>query len=94
MEISFDPIKRSQTLAQRGLDFVDAPKLFSGQTYTVEDTRFDYPERRFQTYGLLDGRLVMLVWSEADEGRRIISMRKCNEREQAKFEAGLQRSLD
>ncbi|KQT31988.1 hypothetical protein ASG29_08990 [Sphingomonas sp. Leaf412] len=85
MEISFDPEKREKTLRERGLDFADAGRLFAGLTYTRPDERFDYPEPRFQTYGLLDERLVMVVWSDAMRGRRIISMRKCNEREQAWF---------
>lgn len=85
MEISFDPAKRAATLAHRGLDFADAPRLFAGLTYTRPDDRFAYPEPRFQTYGLLDERLVMVVWAETGDGRRIISMRKCNEREQHRF---------
>lgn len=85
MEISFDPVKRIATLTRRGLDFADAGKVFAGLTYTRPDERFDYPEPRFQSYGLLDERLVTVVWVEVDGGRRIISMRKCNEREQAEF---------
>lgn len=85
MEISFDPAKRQKTLTERGLDFADAPRLFAGLTYTQPDDRFDYAEARFQTFGLLDERLVMVVWAETETGRRIISMRKCNEREQGWF---------
>ncbi len=85
MEISFDPAKREATLRERGLDFADAPRLFAGVTLTRPDERFEYPEERFQTFGLLDERLVMVVWAEAAAGRRIISMRKCNDREQHWF---------
>jgi uncharacterized DUF497 family protein len=58
-------------------------------TLTLPDIRRDYGEDRFQTYGLLDGRLVMVVWTERGEDRHVMSMRKCNEREQAKFKARL-----
>ena len=85
MEISFDPAKREKTLIERGLDFADAGKIFAGPTLTLVDDRLDYPEPRHQTYGLLAERLVMLVWTETENGRRIISMRKTNEREQARF---------
>ena len=37
-----------------GLDFVDAPRVFDGPTYTYEDDRFDYSEQRFVTLGILD----------------------------------------
>ncbi|MCW2380995.1 MULTISPECIES: BrnT family toxin [unclassified Sphingobium] len=85
MKISFDPAKRDKTLAERGLDFADAGQVFAGPTFTLPDLRQDYGEDRFQTYGLLDDRLVMLVWTQRGEGRHVISMRKCNEREQNRF---------
>lgn len=85
VEISFDPIKRVITLADRGLDFADAIKVFDGPVFEFEDDRFTYPERRIITYGLLDERLVAVIWTETAAGRRVISMRKANEREQDKY---------
>ena len=84
MRISFDPVKRAATLADRGLDFADASVVFAGATLTILDDRFEYGEPRFQTYGLLNGRLVMVVWTPRDAVRHIMSMRKCNDREKAK----------
>jgi uncharacterized DUF497 family protein len=85
MAISFDPTKRDETLKERGLDFADAESVFAGLTLTLPDLRQDYGEDRFQTYGLIEGRLVMVVWTQRGEDRHVMSMRKCNEREQAKF---------
>jgi len=84
MKISYDAAKRLKTLHQRGLDFADAEKVFGGRTFTTIDDRFDYGERRLRTFGLLDGRLVVVVWTPRDGTRHVISMRKCNEREKAK----------
>lgn len=92
MKISYDPEKRNATLEHRGLDFEDAAKVFAGDAFTVEDDRFDYSEVRFQTYGLLADRLVMIVWTSRGDARHIISMRKCNDREKRKFEERLGRS--
>ena len=92
MQITYDPAKRDRTLAERRLDFADAAAVFAGITLTLADTRQDYGEHRWQTYGLLDGRLVMLVWTERGQDRHVISMRKCNEREQAEFGEQLGRS--
>jgi uncharacterized DUF497 family protein len=39
MEITFDPEKRDRTLAERGLDFADAGRLFAGQVLTRPDDR-------------------------------------------------------
>ena len=85
MEIIFDPVKRALTLADRGLDFADAARVFEGPVFEFEDDRFDHPEPRVLTYGLLDDRLVAVVWTEAAAGRRVISMRKANDREYAKY---------
>ncbi len=85
MKISYDPAKRAKTLQERGVDFDDVGQVFAGLHMTQEDMRFAYAERRFQTYGLLGDRLVVVVWSETDDGRRVISMRKCNDREQARY---------
>ena len=91
MKVTFDPAKRAATLADRGLDFADAVRLFDGSELTVEDTRFDYPEPRFQTYGWLDDRLVMIAWLPDGEARRVISMRKCNDREQRRLAGAMGR---
>ena len=85
MEISYDDAKRRLTLYERGLDFADAGKLFDGVSFNQPDDRFEYPEPRTQTFGLIDGRLVMMVWTPTPDGIRVISMRKCNEREQRAY---------
>jgi uncharacterized DUF497 family protein len=85
MKITFDPAKRAATLVERGLDFADAEQVFLAKTYTVEDDRFDYGEIRFQTFGVLDGRMVIIVWTPRGADRHVISMRKCNDREKAKI---------
>ena len=85
MRITFDPAKRAKTLEDRGLDFAEAADVFAGENYSVKDLRFDYPERRIQTIGFLAGRMVMVVWTPHGEERHVISMRKCNAREQTKY---------
>ena len=82
MQIIFDFAKRDRTLSERGLDFADAALIFTGRHFTIEDDRQDYGESRFVTVGLLTGRMIILVWTPRGAARRIISMRKANEREQ------------
>ena len=89
IKIEFDADKREKTLVERGLDFARASEVFSGVTVTAEDARFDYGELRFATIGVLDGRMVVMVWTPRGESRRIISMRKANEREIEKFAQAL-----
>ncbi|ELT9129660.1 BrnT family toxin [Salmonella enterica] len=49
-----------------------------------------YGEIRYITAGTLDGRVVVLVWTPRDNARRIISMRKANEREKTRFKKYLE----
>lgn len=58
-----------------------AAEIFGGATLTVEDDREDYGETRLITIGFLDSRMVVMVWTQRGAGRRIISLRKANERE-------------
>jgi len=85
VEISFDEAKRLLTLQHRSLDFAEAGKIFDGTEFTWEDDRQDYGESRFNTFGSLEGRLVAVTWTIRDGTRRIISMRKANDREQARY---------
>jgi uncharacterized DUF497 family protein len=90
MRVTFDRAKRDETLRERGIDFRDAKHVFAGRTLDLVDRRFDYGEVRMWTVGYLNGRMVMVVWTQRGSARRIISMRKCNAKEQAKFRVQLQ----
>ena len=85
MNIEFDDSKRDKTMLERGLGFALAKVVFAGVHFTAQDTRSDYEEDRFITIGWLDARLVVLVWTPRGEARRIISMRKANDREKALY---------
>jgi len=83
MQYEFDGLKRDRTLLERGLDFAHAEQLFAGVHFTSQDLRMDYAEDRFITVGFLQAELVVMVRTPRGELRRIISMRRANEREKA-----------
>lgn len=85
MKIEYDPAKRDATYGARGLDMARAGKVFAGAHITFPDIRFDYGEDRFLTFGLLDGRMIVLAWTPRREATRIISMRKANDREEKRY---------
>jgi uncharacterized protein len=82
VKVTFDLAKRGLTLRHRGLDFARAAEIFAGRTATTVDNRRDYGETRVITAGLLDGRLVVMVWTQRGEARHIISMRHCHAKEE------------
>jgi uncharacterized protein len=93
MKITFDPAKRAWTLAHRWLDFaVDAEKVFSGDTMTMTDDRFDYGEVREISAGFLGDRMVVVVWTRRGASRHIISMRYCHDKEEKRWRKILRQS--
>jgi len=82
MKFTWDEQKRKKTLSDRGLDFADAHKVFSGPVFTFEDERFDYGETRLVSIGLLDDQVVVIVHTETAKEIRVISMRKGTANEQ------------
>jgi uncharacterized protein len=85
MRITFDPSKREKALAERGLDFADAALIFEGVTLEIEDIRKEYGEKRIICYGMLAGRMVVVGYTPRGADRHVFSMRKANEREQARI---------
>jgi hypothetical protein len=85
LTITFNPVKRAATLAERGLDFADAEQVFAGDHATWVDDRFDYGEVRQITAGHLDGRMVVPVWTTRAANRHVISMSFCHVKEVRKI---------
>jgi uncharacterized protein len=86
MRLTWDENKRQMTRELRGLDFAEVGSTFQGIHITDHDTRFEYGEDRFITTGYLKQRLCVVVWTPRQECRHIISLRKANDREKARFE--------
>ena len=90
VEFTWSETKRAANLAAHGLDFVDAINVFAGLTYTLEDDRFEYGERRFITLGLLATAPVAIVHTEYEHEIRIISFRQATRREAQAYFAQVQ----
>ncbi|MBK7613023.1 MAG: BrnT family toxin [Vitreoscilla sp.] len=85
MKITFDPTKRADALAMRGLDFEDAAVVFAGPTFETQDLRKDYGEQRIICFGMLGERMVVVGYTPRGANRHVFSMRKANDREQARI---------
>ena len=90
MEISYDPAKNEHNLSIRGLSF-DRVVEFEFETAVFAiDARHNYGEIRHRAPGLLDGRVHALVFVETQNGIRVISFRKANNREVNRYEEATQ----
>ena len=85
VRITYDPAKREWTLRERKLDFAWAGEVFAGETIDIPDLRRDYGEPRINSVGYLRGRMVVICWTPRGNARHVISMRKTNAREKARY---------
>jgi uncharacterized DUF497 family protein len=85
VNLTYDIAKRGHTLAACGLDFEDARLVFQGPHFEVEDQRRDYGEIRMICFGYLDDRMVVVGYTPRGADRHVFSMRKANDREQARI---------
>jgi len=86
MDITYDAAKNDKNIADRGLSFELVHGFDWNTALVVEDTRNDYSEARFQALGKIEGRLHMVVFTLRGDSLRIISLRKANAREVARYE--------
>ena len=89
MKVEWDEAKNQVNRRKHGLDFADAPLVFAGRTLTFEDLRRPYGEPRYLTAGTLAERVVIIAHTHRGEVTRIISMRKANARERARYQERL-----
>jgi uncharacterized DUF497 family protein len=73
--ITYDEAKRRSNLARHGIDLADCGLVFDAPIFTEEDDRLPYGELRLKSLGLLDARVVVLIWTEREDGPRLISCR-------------------
>ncbi len=87
MKFEWDEAKNTMNIEKHGIDFNDVCELFHGDRITIPDTRMDYGEDRFITFGHLAGRLVVVIYTQRPPRNiRIISVRKANDREKERFD--------
>ena len=86
--MSFDTAKRAINLQRHQIDLADCESVFDEPTLTREDASENYGEQRLVSLALLNGKVVVLVWTDRDDGPRLISCREAEKYEkQAYFRA-------
>jgi uncharacterized protein len=91
MQIAFDPAKNAANIAKHGLSLAQANGLDWTTLQVKPDLRHDYGELRQIGLAIADTqtgqRLFCVVFVDRDEVRRIISLRKANDREVGSYAA-------
>ncbi len=86
MSISYDPNKNQSNIKKHGLDFERVSDLDWDKAWIYEDERNEYKEQRYIAYSTLDRRLHFVCFTETEDGIRVISFRKANDREVKRYE--------
>ncbi len=87
MLFEWDGQKNATNLRKHGLSFEEARHIFTGPVLTRVDNRQDYGERREISIGRLSpGIALVVVHTERDGIRRLISARRANERERSIYD--------
>lgn len=74
MRYEWDSAKSERNERERGLGFELAPRLFEGPTLEAKDPRH-WSEARVKAIGVIEGRVLVVVYTERGDTRRIISFR-------------------
>jgi len=85
MEFEWEELKNERNIRERGIDFADAVGIFEGATLTDYDGRKDYGEDRWIAVGVVEGRTLVIVCTDRDSVRRIISARKATANEHREY---------
>ncbi len=85
VEIAFEAAKDAANLRQHAVSLGDAAYMEWDTLWVRLDRRRDYGEPRFIGVGYIGLRLFCVVFTDRGEQRRIISLRKANAREVARY---------
>lgn len=81
MKLIFDDAKDRANQSKHGLSLSEAEKLEWEDALMWQDTRRDYGEPRMVALGAIGERLYCVVYVDREDARRIISLRKANNKE-------------
>lgn len=82
VDISFDSAKDAANLTKHGVSLGLAAQLEWDTALTWPDLRREYGEPRWRGIGYVGSRLFAVVFVDRAASRRIISLRKANQREE------------
>ena len=81
MRIEFDPAKDSANTAKHGASLALASQVDWGCALVWVDSRHSYGEARQSALGLIGQRVYFVAFVDRAGVRRVISLRKANDRE-------------
>ena len=87
MFFDWHPAKHEKNISERGFGFDFAAQIFLGRVLFQIDDRTDYGEVRIKAIGEVSGIVLVVIFTDRDDVRWIISARKANKKERAIWHA-------
>jgi uncharacterized DUF497 family protein len=78
--------KRLENLSKHGIDFLDAKEIWQGEVLEVPSAQQEHGEQRHMAYGVLDGRIIAVVYTWRGDARRLISARRARRHERQDYQ--------
>jgi uncharacterized protein len=78
--------KRLENLTKHGIDFLDAKEIWQGEVLEVPSEQREHGEQRYIAYGLIEGRIIAVVFTWRREARRLISARRARRHERQDYQ--------
>ena len=75
LKFEWDEEKRQINLAKHEIDFMDAIGIWDGEVLEFSSPQTQHGEKRWLAVGVLEGRLVTVIYTWRWKTRRIISAR-------------------
>lgn len=87
MKFIWDRRKNEANIRKHELDFADAYKVLESPMLVGLDEREEYGEDRWIGVGLMENRVVVIIFTEPEEDTiRVISFRKATTNERERYE--------
>ncbi|MFZ4537153.1 BrnT family toxin [Propionivibrio sp.] len=83
--VTFDESKRQANITKHGIDLADVETAFDYPLLTTEDDRVAYGEQRLESIAWLNGRVVVLLWTERESGAHVFSCRNADKSKSRKY---------
>jgi uncharacterized DUF497 family protein len=87
MDVTYDPAKDTANVAKHGVSLAGAVSIVWDRAVIWPDHRRNYGEPRMVALAPIGQRLHCVVFVDRDNARRIISLRRANQREFDLYEA-------
>ncbi len=86
VDFEWDPVKDRANEQKHGISFDDAKAVFLDTQLLVEDaTRPDHGERRSKAIGRVGAAIVTVIFTDREDGRRLISARRAKKDERERY---------